>query len=116
MYTVIIALENHSQAIQITQETNHHLAQVIEVDLQNKKTHEISHKIDIVDQIVKIINIEITIRDRIQTEQNLHLHPVPIQTLGIDTIQTTDHEIHHIIEIGTILTIEIEAIQTIETK
>ena len=115
MYTEIIALENHSQAIQVTQETNHHLTQIIEVDLRNKEIHKISHKIDIVDQIVKIVNIEITIPDRNQIEQNLHLHPVPIQTLGIDTIQTIDHEIHHIIEIGTIVTIEIEAIQTIET-
>ena len=56
------------------------------------------------------------IHDRFQTEQKLHLHPVPIQTPEIDTIQTIDHEIDHIIEIGSILTLEIEAIQTIEAK
>ena len=40
--------------------------------------------------------------------------PVPSQTLGIDTIQTIDHEIHHTMVTETILTIEIEAIQIIE--
>ena len=39
---------------------------------------------------------------------------VPIQTLRIDTIQTTDQETHLIIEKGIIPTIEIGAIQTIE--
>ena len=40
--------------------------------------------------------------------------PVPIQFLGIDTIQTIDHEIHHAKEIETIQTIGIEANQIIE--
>ena len=57
-----------------------------------------SHKIDTVDQIVKITKIKITIHDRIQTQQNLFLHPVPIQTQGIDTIPIIDHEITHIID------------------
>ena len=89
--------------IQITQETNHPIILVIEVDHQNKETNEISHKIDIVDQIVKIISIEITIHDQIQTEQN-----------SIDTIQTINHEIHHTIETETIQTIGIKFIQTIK--
>ena len=40
--------------------------------------------------------------------------PVPFQTLEIDTIQTIEHEIHHIIEIETTLTKKIEAIQIIK--
>ena len=39
---------------------------------------------------------------------------VPIQTLGRDTVRTTVHEIHHIIETEINLTIELEAIQIIE--
>ena len=72
-----------------------------------------SHKIDTVDQIVKIISTEINIHDQIQTEQKF-LIPVSIQILGIDTIQTIDHEIHHIKETETIQIIGIEVIQTIE--
>ena len=105
-------MENHFQVIQIIHETNHHITQVIEVDLQNKEIHKISHKIDIVDQIVKIINTETTIHDRTRTEKNLI--PVPIQILGKDTIPTIDHEIHYTLEIETIPAIEIEAIQIIE--
>ena len=76
--------------------------------------HEISHKIDIADRIAKIT--EITIPDRIQTQQNLFLHQVPIQTQGIDTIPTIDHETHHTTEIETNHTVEIEVIQTIEIR
>ena len=87
---------------------------VIEADHQNKEMHEIPHKIDIVDQVVKIISIKTTIHDRIQTDENIRLIPVPSQTLGVDTIQTIDHETHLTIETGIIGTIEIEAIQIIE--
>ena len=111
LYTVITALENHFQATRTTQEINHHLTQVIEVDLQN---NEISHKIDIVDQITKVIKIKITIHDQIQTEQNLFLHQVHIQTLGIDTIPMIDHETHHTIENEIIPIIGIKNIQIIE--
>ena len=114
MYTVITALENHFLTSRINRETNHYITQVTEVDLKNKEIHEVSYKIDIVDQIVDIIKIELTIHDRIQTEQILHLHPVPIQTLGIDTIPTIDHETHHTIEIEIIPTIGKEIIQLIE--
>ena len=116
IYTVIIALEKHFQATQIIQEINHHITPVIEVDRPNKEIHEISHKTDIVDPIVKITNIEITIRDRIQKQHNLFLHPVPNQTQGIDTIPTIDHEIHHITEIGTIQALGIEVIQIVEIR
>ena len=110
----ITALENHFQIIQTIQEINHLITQAIEADHQNELIHEMSHKIDIVDQIVKTISIEITIHDRIPTEENFHLIPVPIQTLGIDTIPTIDHEIHQTIETETILAKELEAIQVIE--
>ena len=57
--------------------------------------------------------IEITIHDQIQTEE-ICLITVPLQFLGIDTIQTIDHETHHTTETETIQTIGIEFIQIIE--
>ena len=54
--------------IQITLENNHLIIQIIEDDHQRKKFHEISHKTDIVDQTVEIVNIERTIHDQIQTD------------------------------------------------
>ena len=110
MYIVIIALKNHSQAIKTILKVNHHTTLVIEVDHPNKEIHEISHKIDIVDQIV-----ETTTHDQIQIQHNLFQHPVPNQT-EIDIIQTINHEIHRTIEIETIQIIEIETIQTIEIE
>ena len=82
---------NHSQIIQITQETNHPITLIIEVDHQNKAIHKISHKTDIVNQIAKITSIETTIHDQIQTEEESFLIPVPIQILGIETIQAIDY-------------------------
>ena len=111
-FTVVIALENLFQVIQIIQETNHLIT--LEADHQDKEVHKISHKIDIVDQIVKIISIETTILDQIQTDENIRLIPDPTQTLGIDTIQTIDHETHLTIEAGIVLTIRKEVIQRIE--
>ena len=102
MYTALLAPENHFQATKSNLEINHHITLVKEVDHPNKEIHEISHKIDIVDRIV-----ETTIHDRIHTQHNLFQHPVPIQTQEIDTISTTDHEIHRTIEIETIQTTEI---------
>ena len=46
----------------------------------------------------------------------MFLEPVLIQTQGIDTILTTDLEIHHTIEIEIIQTIGIEVFQIIEIK
>ena len=108
IYTVLIDLENHFQATQIILEINHHITLVIERDHPNREIHEISQKTDIIDRIVKT-----TIHNRIQTQQILFLHPVPNQTQKIDTIPTTDHEIHHTIEIETIQTIGIEITQKI---
>ena len=53
-------MENHFQIIQTTPETNHPITLIIEADRQNKESHKNSHKIDIVDQIVKTIRIEKT--------------------------------------------------------
>ena len=114
IYIVTTALVNHSQIIQITQEINHPISLVIEGDHQNKEVHEISHKIDKVDQKAKIISIETTIHVQIQTEENVHLIPILIQNLGIDTTQTIDHKIYHIIKMETTQIIGIEVIQTIE--
>ena len=86
MYIVKTALVKHSQIIEITQETNHPITLIIEVDHQNKETHEISHKTDIVDQIAKITSIETTIHDQIQTEESFWI-PLPIQILEKDTMK-----------------------------
>ena len=90
--------------------------QTIEDDHQTKKIHVISHKIDIVDQIVELISIETTIQDGIQADQNFCLKPVPIHTLAIETIPMIDLEILPRIEIEIIPAIRIETIQMIETK
>ena len=104
MYAAILAPENHFQAIKTILKISHHITLVIEVDHPNKDIHEISHKIDTADQIV------------VTTINYLFQHPVPTQCPETDTISTTDHEIHHTIEIGTIQTTEIEVTQTTEIK
>ena len=45
-------------------------------DRQIIENHGVSHKIDIVDQIVESISIETTIHDQIQTDQKILLIPV----------------------------------------
>ena len=111
MYIATTVQENHFRTILITQGINHHITQVIEEDHQNEEIHRILHKIIIIDQIV-----EITTRDQIQTQHNLFLYPIPNQTQEINTIQTINHETHHITKIETIQIIEIEVIQTIEIR
>ena len=112
-YIVTIALENHSQIAQTIQEINHPITLTTDVDHQIKEIHEIPHKIDIVDHTVKITIIEIFIHDQTQTDTITRLKPVPIHTLGIDTIQMIDQETHHTIDIEIIPTIEREVIQII---
>ena len=73
--------------------------------------HRILHKIIIINPIV-----EITTPDQIQIQHNLFLDPIPNQTQEINTIQTINHETHHIIEIETIQIIEIEVIRTTEIR
>ena len=109
MYTVTTVQENHFRSILITQGINRHITQVIEEDHPNEEIHRILHKIILIDQIV-----EITTRDQIQIQHNLFLDPIPNQTQEINTIQTINHETHHITE--TIQIIETEVIRTIEIK
>ena len=75
-----------------------------------------SHKIDIVDQTVKITKIGIIIQDQIQTEviTQTTIELVLIQTIEIDIIQRTIPEVPHIIEIGITQTIEIYNTRAIE--
>ena len=72
----------------------------------DRRIHEMSHKIDIVDQTVKTINIEIIIQDQTQTEVTTQIitEIVDIRILEIDTIQTTVPEIPRITERGIIQT------------
>ena len=101
---------------QITLDNNHLKIRTIEEDHQIKETHEISHKTDVVDQIVEIVNIEMTIQDQTQTNLKFRLMPVPIQTLQIEIIQIIDLETLHLIEIVSILIVGIISIQMNEVK
>ena len=111
MYTATTVQENHFRTTLTTQGINHHITQVIEEDHQNEEIHRILHKIIIIDQIV-----ETTTRDQIQIQHNLFLDPIPNQTQETITIQTINHETHHMTEIETIQIIEIEVIRTIEIR
>ena len=79
-----------------------------------QKTHKISHKTDIVDHIVELVNLKITNQDQIQTNPNFCLMPDPIKIQEIEIIQIIDLETPHTIDKEIILTIGIETIQTIE--
>ena len=105
IFTATKVQENHFRTIPITREINHHITQVIEEDHQNEEIHKILHKIILIDQIVEITN-----PDRIQIQHNLFLDLIPNK--GMNTIQTINHETHHIIETETIQIIAIEVIQT----
>ena len=83
----------------------------MEENRHTKDIHEVSHKTDIVDQIVEIVKIEITIQDQIQTNLNLCLMSVPIQMLEIEINQIIDLETLHIKEIEIIPATGIEIIQ-----
>ena len=105
-------MENHFQTVQIIQEINHLISLITEADHQIKKIHVISHKSDIVDQIVKILSIQIIIHT--QTDQIIRLIPVSIHTLGIDTIPMIYQEAHRTMDIEIMPTIGIEATKIIE--
>ena len=111
-----IVLENHFQLIQIILEVNQLIIQTTEDNHQTKEIHVISHKIDIVDQIVEITSMETSIQDRIQADRSFRVKPVPIHTLGIDTFPMIDQENLRTIEIKIIPKIGIETIQMIEIK
>ena len=112
----MIVLENHFQTVQIIQEINHPITLVTEADHQTNEIYLISHKIDIVDQIVEILGIEITIHDQTQTDQIIRLIPVPIHNLGIDNFPMIDQEIHRTLDIEIIPTLGIEATQITEAN
>ena len=104
-------------------DNNHPTNITIVEDLQIKEIHVISHKIDIVDQTVKTINIEIIIQDQAQTEiiTQIVAGIVQTQTPKIDIIQTTVLKIPHTIKIETIQTTGTDKIkttdhETIQTK
>ena len=82
------------------------------------KTHKIIHKLNIADQIARVISIETATQDQTWTEiifQSI-VGIVFTRTLGTDTIPMTVQEIHLTIKTETILTIELESIQIIETE
>ena len=81
-------------------------------DLQIKEKHENSHKIDIVDQTVKTIDIEIIIQDQIQKEATIRASSktVTVQTFVIDIIQTIDPGFPHTIGKQITQTIETDSI------
>ena len=105
-------------------DNNHHTDITIVEDLRIKEIHEISHRIDIVNQTVKTIHIKIIFPDQIQIEATIRisLKTVPVQILVIDTIQTIDLEtpctietkIIRIIETDSITITDYETIQTID--
>ena len=90
-------------------DNNHPTVITIVEDLQIKEIRNISHKIDRVDQTVKIINIEIIFEDQTQIEAIIQIITgiVQTQTPETDTIQMIVLETPH--------TLETEIIQTIGT-
>ena len=67
IFTVIIVLENHFQTNRLIQETNHVKNLITQADHQKKEVHDLSHKMDIVDQIVDITSIANNFHDQFQT-------------------------------------------------
>ena len=94
LFTVTTFQANHYLTIIMPLDNNLPTDITIVENLQIKETHEISHRIDTVDETVKTIDIKIIIQDQIQIEAIIQssLKTVPVQTLVIDTIQTIDPE------------------------
>ena len=90
-------------------DNNHPTDKTILEDLQIKEFHETSHKIDMVDQTVKIVKIEIIIQHQTQVEATIQIITgiLQTQTPETDIIQMIALEAHH--------TIETKAIQTTVT-
>ena len=88
-------------------DNNHPTVITIVENLQLKEIHETSHKLDIVDQTVKTINIEIISEDQTQIEATIQIITgiVQTQTPETDTIQMIVLETPHAIETETIQTI-----------
>ena len=112
-FTVTIVQENHILITIMSLENNHSRDITIVEDLQIKEIHVISHKIDIIDQTVKTINIEIIIQDQTQTEATTQIIAgiVQTQTPKIYIIQTTVLETPHTIETETIQTTGTDSIK-----
>ena len=64
-FIAIIVQESPFQITPTTLDNNHPIIQIIVDDHHTKEFQKISHKTDIVDQIVEIINIKIIIQDQI---------------------------------------------------
>ena len=90
-------------------DNNHPPDITIMEDLQTKEIHKISHKIDIVDQTVKTIDIEIIIQDQTQIEAISKIITEIVQT------QTPETDIVQMIVLETPQIIDIETIQTVGT-
>ena len=102
-FTVTIVQKNHSLITIITLDNNHLTGITIAKNLQITENHEISQKLDIVDQTVKIINVEKTIQDQTQSEvtTQITMEIVHTQTPEIDIIQTTILEIPQVTKTET---------------
>ena len=87
----------------------------IDVNLQIKEIHEISHRIDKVDLTVKMTSIETTTQDQIQIEVIIQIN-IEIQFLGIYIIGTTVLETFYIIGTETTQTKEIDKTQIVDHK
>ena len=111
-FIAIIVQEHSFQTTPTTLDNNHPIIQSIEDNHQTKEIYRISHKIGIVDQIVKLVKIQITIQDQIQI--NTALTTDLIQILEIEIIQIIDLETLHTIDLEILRTNGIGTIQTIE--
>ena len=102
----------------ITIDNNHFIEIPIAENLQIEEIHKNSQKIDLIDQTVKITNIETIIQDQIRTDfiTQLIIETVLIQNLELDIIQMTVPEIPHKIETGITQTIETDHTQIIDHK
>ena len=108
-FTVIIVQENHLVITIMSLDNTSTTDITIVEDLLIKEIHEISHKIDIVDQTVKTINVEIIIQDQTEIEATIQI------TTGIVQTQTPKTDINRMIAVETSHTIETETNQTTGT-
>ena len=94
-------------------ENNHFTKITIAQDLHIEEIHKISHKIDIVDQTLKTINIEINIQDQTRTEVTTQTTKgiVFTKTPKIEIVQTTVLNVPHLTETETTRTIGVDNIQ-----
>ena len=106
-FTATIVQENHSLITIIPLDNNHLTEITIAEDLQIKEFQKNSHKIDIVDQTVKLISLEIIIQDQTRTQVTTQI------TIGINHTQTTKLDIIQTTVLQILHTTESEITQTI---